>query len=82
MLKAEEVNTVYDPSKSLSRRGRKRLIKDGIDEARMLYKLAAANTSHARILLLRSINIVILKAHQSPLYLGKRFKRSYNPHLR
>ena len=49
VLKAEEENTVYDPSNSLSRRGRKSLIEGGTDEAHIIYKLAAANMSHAYI---------------------------------
>ena len=49
MLKAEEENSVYDPSNSLSRRGQKCLIEDGTDEARIIYKLASANMSHAHI---------------------------------
>ena len=49
VLKAKEESTVFDPSHSLSRRGRKRLIEDGTDEVRIIYKLAAANMLHAHI---------------------------------
>ena len=74
VLKAKEEITVYDPSNSLSRRNRKRLIEDGTDKACIIYKLAAP-TRRILILLLQPIDFVLLEPHQSQLNLGMRFKR-------